>query len=202
MEPSGIIGINMKKQNIEIKIGDIVEDKNGKRYVVMESTPTPGTFRCMGYDKAYYYISEKKLKKVKMDVRKKDSFLEKYDALIVKCIIIIVILIFAIWAESKDILLKFEEYTHLFRLEDSYSIEVGTLQVKTDYDKDIFVWFDSDVSFSTSDGIQISIDNIKVDNGLNIQTGHIYIYKSAFFKSHIYITDKYLGEEVRDSVFP
>lgn len=25
MEPSGIIGINMKKQNIEIKIGDIVE---------------------------------------------------------------------------------------------------------------------------------------------------------------------------------
>lgn len=43
MEPSGI---NMKKQNIEIKIGDIVEDKDGKRYVVMESTPTHTYRKC------------------------------------------------------------------------------------------------------------------------------------------------------------
>lgn len=38
---------------------------------------------------------------------------------------------------------------------------------------------------------------VKTDNSIDIQTGQIYIYENVLFNS-TYITDIYLGEEVRD----
>ena len=184
---------------LRFKSGDFVELKSGNsRYKVVEELSN-GRVVCTGYDGHSVCFSKENLKLV--EDKKEDIFPIKGPELMVSLILIAAVFIGVLYLSFQaDIgFTNFKNWLILtertFALEETYAVSPGTIEIQTN-GRASNKWKESDVVFEQSNGVQCTLENIRIKDNLDLGTGELYLYESRFYIGRYYLTDRNLGQKV------
>lgn len=200
-----------KKKNEQILIGDIVQDKTGRRYTVLSYDAPSNHFRIQNItpnafgskSDACYYRSASELKKVDIEKenekeKKRQKRIDDFNDFLeyvffdsgIGYILLVCSLVFGL-----VYLYKNPTYND-FLFQEEVAIDAGSLKIETEYKPDDVASFvgDSDITFTQDEGSTYFMNNVKISEDIDTDTGTLYIYKSAS-GNRTYISSFYIGEE-------